>query len=85
MTIKSLRDTLLNLPSQYDDREIWFCLRFEEDGSRVISFDEPICGSMLPDSTNTFLLLGEKAMDYMVDKNPQLEDGSGENWIKGSL
>ena len=85
MTIKSLRDTLINLPSQYDDREIWFCLRFEEDGNRVVSFDEPIHGSMLPDSADTFLLLSEKAMEFMIDKNPQLEKNGDDGWVKGSL
>ena len=85
MTIKSLRDTLINLPSQYDDREIWFCHRIEKDGDRVVSFDEIVCGSMLPESTITFLLLSETALDYMVDKNPQLEDNNGESWVKGSI
>jgi hypothetical protein len=85
MTIKSLRETLSNLSSDFDDREVWFCVRFEEDGNRVVSFDEPVIGSMIPDSTDTFLLLSEKAMEYMVEKNPNIEDSSGNNWVKGTL
>lgn len=72
MTIKSLRDTLLGLPSDYDNHEIVFCRNMKRDGERVISFEESVHGSLLPENREYFLILGKEAMNWIEDENPDM-------------
>jgi hypothetical protein len=85
MTIKSLKDTLNGLPTDYDDYEILFCKSIDDDGNRTLSFEEPVYGSMMLDDRNVYLLLSKKSMEYMDEKNPEVELDTKGEWIEGSF
>jgi hypothetical protein len=83
MTVKSLRDTLNGLPSDFDDRHVYFCDSIEQEGNEMVAVESGIYGSLLPDDRDCYLLLGKDVIDLLDVRDPDNKDNP--DWVEGQL
>lgn len=86
MTIKSLRDTLNGLGTDYDDYQVLFCKELHRDGDdRLVAYEDDVFGSMIMDTRNVYIFMSKDAMEVMEKENPNLGKDTVGGWIQGEF